>query len=108
MTFERYGHRVISPLDPYEVPQYTEPIIEENHAYELENIYKLTIRQQDCIKPTTNGNLSWKSDSACSSDSEEALENWKNKMYELSTRRCARLTREVCWIDTTISKLTYL
>jgi hypothetical protein len=26
-------------------------------------------------------------------------------MYELSTRRCARLTREVHWIDTTVSNL---
>jgi hypothetical protein len=30
--------------------------------------------------------LSWQSDIACSSDSEEALENWQNKMYEVSTR----------------------
>jgi hypothetical protein len=26
-------------------------------------------------------------------------------MYEVSTRRCARLTREVGWIDTTVSNL---
>jgi hypothetical protein len=26
-------------------------------------------------------------------------------MYEVSTRRCARLTRQVCWIVTTISNL---
>jgi hypothetical protein len=26
-------------------------------------------------------------------------------MYEVSTRRCGRLTREVCWIDTTVSNL---
>jgi hypothetical protein len=26
-------------------------------------------------------------------------------MYEVSTRRCARLTREVCWIDTIVSNL---
>jgi hypothetical protein len=71
----------------------------------MENIYKLTARQQDYINPTTDGNLRWRSDNACSSDSEEALENWKNKMYEVSTRRCARLTREVHWIDTTVSNL---
>jgi hypothetical protein len=53
----------------------------------------------------TDGNLSWRSDNVCSSDSEEALENWQNKMYEVSTRRCARLTREVHCIGTTISNL---
>jgi hypothetical protein len=26
-------------------------------------------------------------------------------MYEVSTRRCARLTRDICWIDTTTSNL---
>jgi hypothetical protein len=26
-------------------------------------------------------------------------------MYEVSTRRCARLTREVRWINTTVSNL---
>jgi hypothetical protein len=67
MTFEGYGLRVISPLDPYEGPWYTEPIKEEDYAYEMENIYKLTARQQDYINPTIDGNLSWRSDSVCSS-----------------------------------------
>jgi hypothetical protein len=86
MTFERYGLRFISPLDPDEGQRYIEPIREEDHTHELENIYKLTARQQDYINPTTDGNLRWLSDISCSSDSEEALENWQNKMYEVSTR----------------------
>jgi uncharacterized protein (DUF1697 family) len=103
MTFERHGLRVISPLDLDEVQRYTKPIREEERIYELENIYKLTTRKKDYINPVADGNLSWRSDSACSSDLEEALENWKNKMYEVSTRRCAILTRDVRWIDTTVS-----
>ena len=59
MNFERDGLRVIAPLDPDEGPRYTEHIREEDHAYELENIYKLTTKQQDYINPTTHGNLSW-------------------------------------------------
>jgi hypothetical protein len=42
MAFEGNHLRFISPLDPDEVHRYTEPIREEYHAYELENIYKLT------------------------------------------------------------------
>jgi hypothetical protein len=76
MKFEGDGFRVIAPLDPDEGLQYTEPIREEDYAYELENIYKLTARQHDYINPTVDGNLSWQSDSACSSNSEEVLENW--------------------------------
>ena len=44
MTFEGDGLRVISPLDPDEVRRYTQPIREEYHSYELENIYKLIAR----------------------------------------------------------------
>jgi hypothetical protein len=58
MTFEGDVLRVISPLDPDEGCRYTEPIREEDHSYELENIYKLIERQHDCINPTTDGNLS--------------------------------------------------
>jgi hypothetical protein len=75
MTFEGDGLWFIAPLDPNEGHRYTEPITEEDHAYELDNIYKLTARQQYYINPIVDGNLSWRSDSACSSYSEEALEN---------------------------------
>jgi hypothetical protein len=71
----------------------------------LENRYKLTARQQDYINPTADGNLSWRSDIVCSSNSEEVLENLQNQMYEVSTRRCAILTREVHCIGTTVSNL---
>ena len=37
--------------------------------------------------------------------SEEALENWQNIMYEVSMRRCSRLTKAVRWIGTEVSNL---
>jgi len=42
MMFEGDEIRFIAPLDPDEGRRYTKPIREEEHAYELENIYKLT------------------------------------------------------------------
>jgi hypothetical protein len=69
MNFERDGLRFITPLYPDEGQGYIEPIREEDHAYALEKIYKLISRQQDYINPTVDGNLSWRSDNACSSDS---------------------------------------
>jgi hypothetical protein len=45
MMFEGDGISVISPLDPDKGQRYIEPIREEDHAYELENIYKLIVRQ---------------------------------------------------------------
>jgi hypothetical protein len=58
ITFEKDGLRVITPLDPDEGQRYTEPIREKDYTYALENIYKLTARQQDYINPTVDGNLS--------------------------------------------------
>jgi hypothetical protein len=58
MNFEGDGLRVIAHLDPDEGQWYTKPIREEDYAYTLENIYKLTARQHDYINPTTDGNLS--------------------------------------------------
>ena len=65
----------------------------------------MTARQHDYINPTTDGNLRWRSGNACSSDSKEELENRQIFFYEFSTRRCARLTREVHWIDTEVSNM---
>jgi hypothetical protein len=59
MTFEGNGLKVIAPLDLDEGCRYTEPIKEEDYAYDLENIYKLTTRHWDYINPTSYGNLSW-------------------------------------------------
>ena len=47
-----------------------------------------------------NGNLSWRSASSCTSDSREALENWKNRLHEVSMRTCARITKYVRQVET--------
>jgi hypothetical protein len=44
MTFEGNGLKVIAHLDLDEGHRYTKTIREEDHVYELENIYKMTAR----------------------------------------------------------------
>jgi hypothetical protein len=36
--------------------------------------------------------------SVLASDSEEALEHWQQRLHEVSTRRCAHITRTLHWI----------
>ena len=55
---------------------------------------------EDHIIPMIDGNLSWKCASSCTSDSGEALENWKNRLHEVSMRRCARVTRSMQRVET--------
>ena len=38
-----------------------------------------------------DGKLSWHSVSSCTSDSGDAMENWKNRLHEVSLRRCVRI-----------------
>jgi hypothetical protein len=53
----------------------TKNLSEKKTTHILEKINKLIARQHDYINPRADGNISWRSDNACSSDSEEALEN---------------------------------
>lgn len=77
MIFERNNMRVFVPLDPWEGARYIEPIKEEYNVADIDNIYHVTTKEQDCINPT-EGNLSWENDNSCASNSEEELENLEN------------------------------
>ena len=87
--------RVVSPIDPLEGQRYIEPVYNEGQVDYLDQIYNVTAMQEDYINPTMDGNSTWKSASSCTFDSEAALENWKNRLHEVSIRRCARVTRYV-------------
>ena len=61
-------------MDPQEGKRYIEPVKDEvrrswDHAYNI---------SEDYIHPTVDGELGWHSVSSTSSDSDDALENWKN------------------------------
>lgn len=71
------------------------------------NIYKVNMHTKGYINPTANGNLSWHSINSCTSDSEEGLENWQQRLHEISTRRCARITKSLHWIGTKICELPH-
>ena len=84
MNFDNHNMRIIAPLDVREGIGYAKPIKEEfvggwDHAY---NIFK------GFVHPTMDGELGWKSLISTSSDSNDALENWKNKLHEVSIQKC--------------------
>jgi hypothetical protein len=89
MTFEGHNIKIIGPLDPSMGPHYAEPIRAEEEAREIDDFYKMKAMQDDYINPTTYGMLNWRCANSCTSDSEEGLENWQNRMHEVSGRRCA-------------------
>lgn len=62
---------------------------------------------EDCINPTFDGNLSWRSISSCTLDSDEGLENWKHRLHELSVRGCVRITKSLHWIGSEVCELPH-
>ena len=95
LSFKDDEMRVVSPIDPLEGQRYVDPIYNQGQGDYLDQIYNVTALQEYYINLTADGNLSWKSASSCTSDLGEALENWKNRLHEVSMRRCTRVTRFV-------------
>ena len=82
---------VVPQVDPLEGQRYVKLVNDEWKAGYLDNIYNISSTIYDYINPTTDGKLSWKSVSSCSSDSGEALENWQNWFQEVLIRKCATI-----------------
>ena len=72
----------------------------EGQVDHFDNIYNFTTLIEDYINPNADGNLRWKCMSSCTSNSGEALENWKNLLHEVSMRRCARITKFIRQVGT--------
>ena len=62
-------------------------------------------KEQDCVNPTTKGKLTWEHDNSCASNSEEELENWHNRIHEVSTRNCAQVTKSVFCMTSEVCNL---
>ena len=71
----------------------------------MESFYQMTTNQSDYINPTAEGNISWRCDSSCASDLEVGLENWQNRLYEVSARRCAFMTKSLRWIGVEVKDI---
>ena len=49
--------------------------------------------------------MDWQCDISCMTDSDDGLENWKNRLYELHGHRCARITNSLRWLTAQPSTL---
>jgi hypothetical protein len=65
-------------------------------------LYRTIARDEDYINPNADGILSWRSITSCETDSDTGLENWQQRLHEVSTRRCARIDHALRWVGTEI------
>ena len=83
LVLEQGDQRVIAPLDHKDGRRYFDPIIGGIATKGLDSIYKVTSRTKDYINPTVDGNLSWRSISYFTSDSDEGFINWQQRLHEV-------------------------
>lgn len=102
MSIEDGTNRITMPIDPSEGPRYIEPVRTKG---ELDTIYNITATQVDHVKLDEEGKTSWENSSSWEGDSEQALEYWKNRMHEVSTRRCAHITKSLRWIGAEVCSI---
>ena len=76
-------------------PNNVELVNSEGQGNYLDQLYNIMSSREDYINPTVDGKLSRRSVISCTFDSGDALENWKNRLHEVSMRRCARITRYI-------------
>jgi hypothetical protein len=118
MSFEIYPLRIIASLDLNEGEKNNEPMNEDVYISIIKNIYNIMGCREYYINPTTDGELRWRIVHSYDKNSEEAMERWQNNIYEVSTKRCAQITKTMCeigsrtyalpWFDGTNSMDTFL
>ena len=52
---------------------------------ELDCIYQITAQDQDWVNPMTDERISWEHDSPCTLDSNDEIEQWQNRLHEVTT-----------------------
>jgi hypothetical protein len=67
-------------------------------------LYRTTAHKEDYVNPTAYGVLSWCNITSCATDSDTGLENWQQRLHEVSMRRCARIYHTVWWIGIKIKE----
>jgi hypothetical protein len=72
------------PLDPNEGDMYNENVNEDAQSSTIENLYNIMGCKEDYVNPIAYGELSWRSVLSYDTGSEDSMERWHNKLYEVS------------------------
>jgi len=107
MTFEKKSLRVVVPLDPIEGMCYTEPVRDYESDDDLDQIYKITTRDQDWVNLTADGRIAWDREISCTSASDEELEHWHNRLHQVSTMHCNMMTKLLRCVSSEVRSLPY-
>jgi len=64
-------------------------------------------RDQDWVNLTADGRISWDLESSCTSESDEELEHWQNRLHEVSMMRCNMMTKSLRCVSSEVRSMPY-
>ena len=56
------------------------------------------MKEEDYVDPTAERIMDWQCDSSYMIDSDDGLENWQSRLYELHGHRCSIITKYLRWL----------
>lgn len=59
------------------------------------------------MNPTEDGCISGDHKNSCTSDSDEDLEHWQNRLHEVSTLHCNMMTKSLHYVSSEVINLPY-
>jgi len=108
MIFKKKSLRVIVPLDDAEGSPYIELVRNYESDGDLDCIYKITTQDKDWVNPTVDGLITWDRESSYTSNFDEELERWQNRLHEVTTLSCNMMTQSLgCLLSEVINLPTY-
>lgn len=57
------------------------------------------------MNPTTDGRILWERESSCTLDSNKEIEQWKNRVHEVTTLNCNMMVRSLWYVTTEVREL---
>ena len=102
MTFKKKSLRVTILLDLDEGVWYTELVHNEESDNELDCIYQIIAQDRGRVNSSADEKFSWEHDSSCTSDSDEEIERWKNRLQEVTTLNYNMMTRSLQRVTTKV------
>ena len=84
-----------SPLETREGEHYTNLVQDDLNSVDIENIYHITSKREGYINHTIDAQIIYKSIYFYNIELEEALDRWKNRLYNVSSRRFMCIKKHV-------------
>lgn len=91
MIFKNKSLCMVVPLDPAKGARYTEFMRNADSDDELDCMYQITAKDQERINPTMDGRPLWDHDISCTSDLDEEVEWWQNRLHQVTTLNCNKM-----------------